>query len=60
MKLREMTNVELESKIVGEPISFTVVIAVLSAAIIAVIIYKLFLSKEGSASLPGGWKFSWD
>ena len=29
-------------------------------AIAAVIVYKIFLSKEGSTTIPGGWKFTWE
>ena len=27
--------------------------------LVAVIIYRLFMSDKGSTSLPGGFKFSW-
>ena len=42
---------------VGEAITLTAVIAVLAISIIAVVVYKLFTSKEGKTSMPGGWSF---
>ncbi len=44
----------------GEVITLTAVMAVLATAIIAVVVYRLFMSKEGSATIPGGFKFTWD
>ena len=44
----------------GEAITLTAVLAVLAAAVVAVIVYKLFISNKGGATLPGGWKFSWN
>lgn len=51
---------EAISIVVGEPITLTTVLAVCAIAIIAVVAYKMFLSSEGSTTLPGGWKFTWD
>ena len=44
----------------GVGITLASVLAVLAAAVIAIVVYKLFLSKKGSAQLPGGWKFTWN
>ena len=44
----------------GEPLTLTAVLAVLATAIVAVIVYRLFMSEEGSTTLPGGWKFTWN
>ena len=45
----------------GEVVTLTAVLALLAAAVIAVVVYKLFVSsKGGSVTLPGGWKFTWD
>ncbi len=43
----------------GEAITLTAVLAVLSVAIVAVVVYRLFMSKSGSTTLPGGFKFTW-
>ena len=44
----------------GEPLTLATVLAVLATAIVAVIVYRLFMSEEGSSTLPGGWKFTWN
>ena len=44
----------------GGEITIAAVISVMTAALIAVIIYRLFMSDKGSTTLPGGFKFSWD
>ncbi len=43
----------------GAGITLAGVLAVLATAVIAVIVYKMFLSKKGNATV-GGWKFSWN
>ena len=58
MKYRKLTTEECKSIYVGEAITLSAVLAVLAAAVVAVIIYKLFLSSKGGASI-GDWKFSW-
>lgn len=59
MKMRLLTQSELNSEVVGEAITLTAVMAILCAAIVAVVVYKLFTSNKGGATIPGGWKFSW-
>ena len=49
----EMANLK------GCELTLMAVMTVLVAAIVAVIIYRLFMSDKGSTSLPGGFKFSW-
>lgn len=56
----KMNEMELKQQVVGEPITLTAVMAVVAAAIVAVIVYRLFLSNKGSVTIPGGWKFSWN
>ena len=58
MKYRLLTKQEASSIEVGEAITLTAVLAILASAVIAVVVYKLFLSNKGSATV-GGWKFSW-
>jgi hypothetical protein len=50
---------ELKSEKPGEGLTVAAVMAVLVASIVAVIVYRLFISKTGSAALPGGFKFTW-
>ncbi len=57
---RELTDVEMKSTKGGEIITIAVVMAVLATAIVAVIVYRLFMSREGTATIPGGFKFTWD
>ena len=57
--MRKLNIEELESTFVGEAITVGAVMAIMCAAIMAVVVYKLFLSSKGSANVPGGWKFSW-
>lgn len=55
--LEEKEMVKIQA---GELITLTAVMACLVAALIAVICYRLFMSKKGSTTLPGGFKFTWE
>lgn len=59
MKLTKLSNQELTEHKVGEGITLAAVMAVVAIAVMAVVVYKLFLSSKGSTTVPGGWKFSW-
>ena len=54
----KLSEREAEEFITGE-VTLTAVLAVCAIAIVAVVVYKMFMSKEGSSTAPGGWKFSW-
>ena len=60
MKYELMTEEELTTCVSGEAITLTAVMAILATAVIAVVVYRLFVSKKGSATVPGGWKFTWN
>lgn len=60
MKYEIMNEQELKEEVSGAAITLSAVMAVLAAAVVAVVVYKLFLSKKGTTSIPGGWKFSWN
>ena len=60
MKYTLMTEEELINEVSGAGITLTAVMAILAVAVIAVVIYKLFLSKKGTTQVPGGWKFTWN
>lgn len=60
MKYKKLNLVEMENIKVGEAITLTAVMAILSIAVMAIVVYKLFLSKKGSTQIPGGWKFTWE
>lgn len=53
-------NDKQASQITTGEIALTSVLAICAIAIVAVVVYKMFMSKEGGTSMPGGWKFSWD
>ncbi len=57
--MRILNDEEMSRIIGGEAITLTAVMAVLVTAIVAVIVYRLFMSNKGSTTLPGGWKFTW-
>lgn len=57
---RILNENEMKETIGGEPISVATVMAVLCSAVLAVIVYRLFMSKKGTATVPGGWKFTWN
>ena len=57
---KELSLKECDEIITGEAISLTIVMSVLAISLMAVIVYKLFTSKKGNTSIPGGWKFSWN
>ena len=59
MKPQIMTPEEMSNHRVGEAITVTAVMALVTVAIMAVVVYRLFRSGKGGVSVPGGWKFSW-
>ena len=58
MKYTKISDQECANIYVGEAITLTAVLAVLATAVIAVLVYKIFLSSKGTAAI-GDWKFSW-
>ena len=46
MKYELLTDSEMEAQVSGEALTLTAVMAVLATAIIAVVVYKLFLSEN--------------
>ncbi len=59
MLMRPLTQQELATIHAGEPISLTAVMAIMIIAITVIIVYRLFMSQQGSATIPGGFKFEW-
>lgn len=59
MKQRILTPEEMQNHYVGEAITVTAVMAIVTVAIMAVVVYRLFRSGKGGVTVPGGWKFSW-
>lgn len=58
MNYQKISIEECKTIYVGEAITLSAVLAVLAAAVVAVLIYKIFLSSKGGATI-GNWKFSW-
>ena len=54
----KLSTKDMKTIITGE-IALATVMAICAIALMAVIVYKLFMSNEGSSTVPGGWKFSW-
>ncbi len=60
MKYEILSEEELKQEISGEALTLAAVLAVLATAVISVVVYRLFMSKKGTTTIPGGWKFTWD
>ena len=60
MNYRILSNEEMANTYAGEAITLASVMTVLCAAVMAVVIYRLFMSKKGTTTIPGGWKFTWN
>lgn len=56
---RLLTKTELLSHKPGEALTITAVMAVLVIAVMAVVVYRLLKSDNGSVKVPGGWSFNW-
>ena len=59
MTYQLMNLEEMKNHTVGEAITVTAVMAILTVAVMAVVVYRLFRSQKGGVNVPGGWKFSW-
>lgn len=57
--MRKLTQEEMEQTRGGD-VTLAAVMAVMAAAIVAVVLYRLFMSEKGMTSLPGGFKFQWE
>lgn len=55
---RTLTEKECKEIVTGE-VTLAAVMTICAIAIVAVVVYRMFMSKEGSSAIPGGWKFSW-
>ncbi len=54
----KLSKKDMQTIVTGE-VALATVMAVCAIALVAVIMYKMFMSEEGSSTVPGGWKFSW-
>lgn len=44
----------------GAAVTLSMVMAYLIIPIVLAIVYRLFMSKKGSTTIPGGFKFTWE
>ena len=54
----KLSKKDMRTIVTGE-IALATVMTICAIALMAVVIYKLFMSNEGSSAVPGGWKFTW-
>ena len=58
--MKELNDFQM-NEIIGGELTVMAIMTVMLAAVVAVIIYKIFMSEKGaSVTLPGGFKFTWD
>ena len=58
--MKELNDFQM-NEIKGGELTVMAIMTVMLAAVVAVIIYKIFMSEKGaSVTLPGGIKFTWD
>lgn len=60
MKYVALTNQEMSNTYVGEAITLGAIMAVIAIAVMAVVVYKLYMSNKGNVNVPGGFKFTWN
>lgn len=56
--MQQLSEQECKEIVTGE-ITLAAVMTICAIAIVAVVVYRMFMSKEGSTAIPGGWKFTW-
>ena len=54
----KLSTKSMQTIVTGE-VALATVMAICAIALMSVVIYKLFMSNEGSSTVPGGWKFTW-
>lgn len=59
MRSVALSDRELENSRPGEAVTLAAVAAIMAIGILAVVIYKLFVSKTSTVKLPGGYTFEW-
>lgn len=60
MESRLLNDDEMLQTKGGEAITITSVLALLAIGIVAVVVYRVFMSSKGKTKLPGGFEFSWE
>ena len=57
--MRQLTQNEMQNIKGGEAISILLVMTYLAVAFVTVAIWKLYTSKQGKFTFPGGFEFQW-
>lgn len=60
MSGKPLTEFDKNDIVPREAITLTAVLAIMSVAVIAVVVYRIFMSGKGNLKMPGGWAFSWN
>ena len=59
INMRELTKIESSNIFGGEAISLALVMTYVAVAFVTVAIWKLYTSKKGKFTFPGGFEFEW-
>jgi len=54
----KLSKKDMSTIVTGE-VALATVMTICAIALMSVIIYRIFMSNEGSTQVPGGWKFTW-
>ncbi len=54
-----LSESELDNIHVGEGVTLAAIMAILALSVVMTLVYKMYTSSEGKASIPGGWSFQW-
>lgn len=58
--LRPLSDDEaMKLKGTADPITLTLVLAIMAISVMAMVVWKLFVSGKGKITLPGGFSFEW-
>lgn len=57
--MRKLTNEEMSKLQGGEPITLMLVLTYMAIALVTIAVWKLFQSKKGKLTFPGGFNFEW-
>ena len=60
MNYKPLTNQEMASQTVGGAVTIVTVMTVALIAIMTAVFFQLMMSKKGTVTVPGGWKFTWN
>lgn len=59
MVYQKLSMNELKNIHPGEAITIATTMAIIVAALMAVVVYRIFRADKATIQIPGGWKFDW-